>query len=206
MGVRRLGLLVAFFAGLLLAAACGESGLSQSGFQYLEDEDSGLYAKIPAGWSVTTQGNIDFALVGEDGVMSVLPGESTLPWRAEFDARPSNPDRLAKVAGAIEIQPVDRRLRSDLTIDGLIGIDAESPDDGITVFHQDNVRRGELTGRRIIYSREFSGEPTMVDRMMLSDDRLTTVYEVRMFCDKDCFAENADVIDEIMETFTVLQP
>jgi len=135
------GICAVLFA--IVASSC-----SQSGFQYLEDSDSGVYAKIPDDWEVTTQGNIDFALVGEDGTISVLPGEATLPWRAEFDAVPEDPTSLRDVAGAIEVQPVDRRLRSGLTIDGLIGIDPEANDDGITVFHQGDVVRGDLAGRR----------------------------------------------------------
>ena len=178
------------------------AGCARSGFQYLEDEGSGVYAKIPDDWEVTTEGNIDFALVGEDGTISVLPGEATLPWRAEFDSAPQG-NSLADLAGAIEVQPVDRRLRSDLSIGGLIGIDPDSPDDGITVFHQAEVNRGDLSGRRIIYGRNFSGRETLIDRMLLSDDRFTTIYELRLFCDRDCFTENAGVIDEIMETFTV---
>lgn len=42
--------------------------------------------------------------------------------------------------------------------------------------------------------------------MMLSDDRFTTIYEVRLSCDRDCFIANADVIDEIIETFAVQVP
>ena len=197
MGVRTIGLAV--LALVVLLSACGRSG-----FQYLENTDSGVYAKIPEDWDVMSEGLVDFSLPGEDGAVSVLPGEGTLPWRAVFGADgDAGFEQVESLIGSIEIQPVDRRLRSELSVEGLLGLDPADPADDIEVLFRAEVTQGELSGLRLIYQTDVAGTPTMVDRMLLSDDRLTTLYEIRMICETGCFAANAAVIEEVMSTFTV---
>lgn len=183
----------------LTAVACGRSG-----YQYIENDETGVYAKIPDDWSVISEGLIDFALVGEDGQMAILPGDDILPWRAYFDAEPdAERGGFDRVLGAVEVQPVDRRLRGSLNLETLVGFDPNAPTDEYRVLYRSDVERGALTGMRLIYETELSGIDNTVDRLMLTDDRFTTVYEVRIFCATACFADNANVIEEIMDTFTV---
>ena len=183
----------------LLATSCGRSG-----YQYIENEETGVYAKIPEEWSVISEGLIDFALVGEDGQMAILPGEGTYPWRAYFDAAPgAEANGFDRVLGAVEVQPVDRRLRSSLNLETLVGFDPNAPTEEYNVLYRSDVERNGLNGMRLIYETELSGIESTVDRLMLTADRFTTVYEVRIFCGTVCFADNANVIEEIMDTFTV---
>lgn len=188
---RTLIILAALLA--LLAASCGRSG-----FQYIENEETGLFAKIPDEWEITSEGLVDFVIVGSDGEIALLPGDRILPWRTDFDASPADDLDLDGVLGTIEIQPVDRRLRSEITVDSLIGLDSAGQ-----ILAREPVERGDFTGLRITYETEMSGRDALVDRMMLHDDRFSAVYELRLFCNEACFAENAAVIDEIMATFTV---
>jgi hypothetical protein len=53
-GLRAVGLLLVV-AGSLLLAACGRSG-----FQYIENEDDSVFLKIPAEWSVLSEGLVNF--------------------------------------------------------------------------------------------------------------------------------------------------
>ena len=193
--------LVAVLTGVLLVAtACGRSG-----FQYIESDDSTVFAKIPEEWELVSEGIVDFTLTGEDGQLSILPGDETLPWRALFDEQPSPDGRITfdRVLGAVEVQPVDRRLRAELNLESIFGFDPEDPGEDVTVLAQADVAQGDLTGMRVIYQTVVSGVATTIDRQILTDDRFTTVYELRLGCDRDCFSANAEVIDEIMETFTV---
>lgn len=193
--IRSAGLLLVL---LLLTTACGRSG-----FQYIENSESGVYAKIPQNWEVVSEGNIDFALTGEDGQMSILPGESTLAWRAWFDEAPGEPIDANRVLGAVEVQPVDRRIRDDLSLGDLVGFDLDDPGSDARVLYRSDITRGDLSGLRVIYESDLSGTQSTIDRLLLTDDRFTTVYEVRVFCALDCFADNVGVIEEIMDTFTV---
>lgn len=186
-------------AGLLFAA-CGRSG-----FQYLESDTSGAYAKIPADWSVTSEGFVDFAITGEDDQIRILPGETVVPWKAEFNAAPDATSQTTDhVLGALEVQPVDRRMRGQLALENLFGFDLADPNDGVTVLSQTPTERGELTGLRLSYARTAAnGLESRVERIMLTDDRFTTIYDLRLFCGTTCFIENDAVINEIIDTFTV---
>ncbi|MEM7287836.1 MAG: hypothetical protein AAF480_15905 [Actinomycetota bacterium] len=193
--------LTVLVAGLVLvAASCGRSG-----FQYIENDDSTVFAKIPDEWELVSEGIVDFTLTGDDGQLSILPGDDTLPWRALFDAEPSPDGSVGfdRVLGAVEVQPVDRRLRTDINLESIFGFDPEDPGEDVTVLAQADIAQGDLNGMRVIYQTVVQGVATTIDRQILTDDRFTTVYELRLGCDRDCFSANAEVIDEIMETFTV---
>lgn len=198
--MRRALRLALFAAVVLVAAACGRSG-----YQYIENDDSTVFAKIPEEWEVVSEGTVDFSLTGEDGQISILPGDQTLPWRALFDAQPAADGsvRFDRVLGAVEVQPVDRRRRSAMSMATLLGFDPDSPAENVTVLRRADVRQGEFTGMRVTYTTEIQGVDTTMDRMILTDDRFTAVYDLRVFCDNDCFDENESVIDEIIGTFTV---
>ena len=76
--LRAVGLLLVV-AGSLLLAACGRSG-----FQYIENDDDSVFLKIPADWSVLSEGLVNFTLTNDDGDLELLPGDSVLPWQAVF--------------------------------------------------------------------------------------------------------------------------
>ena len=198
---KRTLLFAALLTGLVLvSAACGRSG-----FQYIENDDSTVFAKIPDEWELVSEGIVDFTLTGEDGQLSILPGDETLPWRALFDAQPSPDGSIGfdRVLGAVEVQPVDRRIRTEINLESIFGFDPDDPGEEVIVLAQADVIQGDLTGKRVIYQTTVSGVSTTIDRQILTDDRFTTVYELRLGCARDCFSANATVIDEIMETFTV---
>ena len=96
-----------------------------------------------------------------------------------------------------------RSTAGSLNLETLVGFDPNAPTDEYRVLYRSDVERDGLNGMRLIYETELSGIESTVDRLMLTDDRFTTVYEVRIFCDTVCFADNANVIEEIMDTFTV---
>ena len=186
---------------VLIAAACGRSG-----FQYIENDDSTVFAKIPSEWEILSEGVVDYTLTGEDGQASLLPGDSTfLAWRVLFDEDPDTDNQITfdRVLGAIEVQPVDRRIRSDVNVLSVLGFDPDEPSDGVTVYRHAQVQQNELSGVRITYATTFEGEPATIARLILTDDRSTAIYDVRVFCDLDCFNDNVEVIDEIIDTFTV---
>ncbi len=201
--VRRRRLVLGALAVLaMLVAACGRSG-----FQYIENDADTVFVKIPAEWELLSEGIVDFTVTTEDGQLELLPGDETLPWRAVFDASPpALRGQLQHVAGSVEVQPVDRRLRSGLNLSRFLGFDPTDPDNEVEVLRQYGVSEGGFHGLRIVYrpSLETAVEAT-VDRVLLTDDRGSAVYDLLVFCSVACYDENAEVIDEIMTTFTVVR-
>jgi hypothetical protein len=174
--------------------ACGRSG-----YQYLESEDERVFAKIPDDWDVVSQGIIDFVLRPSDGSqVRLLPGDDTLPWRARFTADPSGRVGPDHVSGYVDVQPVDARMRDQVTLDVLAEIGTT---DG-AIGEPRPIVLGDLEGFRL--RLESAGDDPLVnDRLVLTDDRRTVVYVIQAGCRQPCFDDNAAVIDEIMRTFTV---
>ncbi len=184
----------------MVGAACGRSG-----FQYIENDTDTVFVKIPSNWELLSEGIVDFTVTNEDGQLELLPGDEVLPWRAVFDASPeAERGQLKHVAGSVEVQPVDRRLRSGLDLGRFLGFDPNEPTEGVEVLRRYRVSEGRFNGLRIVYRPDLDGSVrATVDRVLLTDDRGSAVYDLILFCSVDCYDENQAVIDEIMTTFTV---
>ncbi len=194
--LRAVGLLVVL-AGSLLLAACGRSG-----FQYIENDDDSVFLKIPADWSVLSEGLVNFTLTNDDGDLELLPGDSVLPWQAVFaEDETAESGSFEEVLGIAEVQPVDRRLRSDLDLGLFFQFDLDEPDNQIEVLRRYSVTIGDVEGVRVTYRDPEAG--ATFDRLVVTDDRRTAVYLLRLGCSDTCYSENAETINEIMTTFTV---
>ena len=189
---------------VLVATAVLAAGCSRSGYQYVEGSDETVFIKIPADWDVVSEGNVDFAITPDDNPQ-VLPGERRLPWRAQFNAAPeSSRDSFDYVAGFVEVQPVDRRMRSDLNLAAFFPIDLSADVEGVEVVRHDLVRVGDVSGHRIAWKQvTASGDEIMGDRLVMTDSLNSVVYFVGFGCTVGCYNANAVEIDEVMRTFTV---
>ena len=185
-------------AAALLLAACGRSG-----YQYVENADDTVFLKIPEDWSVVSAGNVNFTLTPDDDIQPI-PGEFVLAWRAEFDAAPGGlrgaPDY---VQGSVEVQPVDRRWQSGLSLD-LFFPELSGDVAGVERLSHDLVTIGDVSGHRIIWKQVGEdGREFMGDRLVVKDGISSVVYRVNLWCTVGCYQANAASIDEIMGTFTV---
>ena len=189
---------------VLVAAAVLAAGCGRSGYQYVENDDENVFIKIPEGWDVVSEGNVDFALTPDDNPQ-VLPGERLLPWRAQFDASPErDPFSLDYVAGFVEVQPVDRRMRSDLNLVSLFPFNRTAGEDEIEVVRHDLVTVGDVSGHRIAWKQVTpDGQEIVGDHLVMANSLKSVVYTVGFGCTAGCYAANAAEIDEIMRTFTV---
>lgn len=189
---------------VLLATAVVAAGCGRSGYQYVEGSDETVFIKIPADWDVVSEGNVDFAIAPDDNPQ-VLPGEQRLPWRAQFNAAPENSrDSLDYVVGFVEVQPVDRRMRSHLNLAAFFPIDPSASVEGLEVVRHDLVRVGDVSGHRIAWKQVTpTGDEIMGDRLVMTDSLNSVVYTVGLGCAIGCYNANAIEIDEVMRTFTV---
>lgn len=193
---------------LVLALAVAVAGLlagcGRSGYQYVENGDDTVFVKIPDDWDVVSKGNVDYAITPDDSPQR-LPGENVVPWRAVFNAAPDV--RLTSadhVAGFVEVQPVDRRMRAELDLRAFFPVDLTTSEDGTEVVRHVLVTAGEISGHRIAWRRVTeTGQEIIGDRLVMTDGLNSVVYTVGVGCSVVCYTANATSIDEIMDTFTV---
>lgn len=186
---------------VLVATAVLAAGCGRSGYDYVENDDETVFLKIPEDWQVVSEGNVDFAITPDGNYPQILPGEEVLAWRAQFDAAPDL-NSLDYVAGFVEVQPVDRRMRSELNLAQFFPVDLSAGE--VDVVRHDLVTAGDISGHRIAW-RQITpdGLEIMGDRLVMTNSLNSVVYTVGVGCTIGCYNANAAAIDEVMRTFTV---
>ena len=186
---------------VLVATAILVAGCGRSGYDYVENDDETVFLKIPEDWQVVSEGNVDFAITPDGNYPQILPGEEVLAWRAQFDAAPDL-NSLDYVAGFVEVQPVDRRMRSELNLAQFFPVDLSAGE--VDVVRHDLVTAGDISGHRIAW-RQITpdGLEIMGDRLVMTNSLNSVVYTVGVGCTIGCYQANAAAIDEVMRTFTV---
>lgn len=185
---------------VLVAAAVLAAGCGRSGYDYVENDDETVFLKIPEDWQVVSEGNVDFAITPDNNPQG-LPGERVLPWRAQFDAAPGI-NSLDYVAGFVEVQPVDRRMRSQLNLAQFFPVDLSAGE--VEVVRHDLITAGDISGHRIAWKQITpEGQEIMGDRLVMTNSLNSVVYTVGVGCTVGCYDANAAAIDEVMRTFTV---
>ena len=193
---------------MVLALAVGAAGLlsacGRSGYQYVENSDDTVFIKIPDQWEVTSEGIVNYAITPDDNPQR-LPGESVVPWRAVFNATPSGePVSFDYVQGFVEVQPVDRRMRTDLSLAVFFPTEVSTATEGVEVVRHDLVTAGEVSGHRIAWRHVTEdGREIMGDRLVMTNELNSVVYTIGVGCSVGCYDANAASIDEVMGTFTV---
>ena len=191
-------------AVLGLIAAILASGCGRSGYQYVENRDDTVFLKIPDDWEIVAEGVVNYAITPDDNPQR-LPGENVVPWRAVFNAAPDGEAAsFDHVSGFVEVQPVDRRMRADLSLLAFFPPEVSNVTEGVEVVRHDLVTAGEASGHRIAWTRLMEdGREIMGDRLVMTDDLNRVIYTVGVGCSIGCYDANAASIDEVMRTFTV---
>lgn len=186
---------------VLVATAVLAAGCGRSGYDYVENDDETVFLKIPEDWQVVSEGNVDYAITPDGNYPQILPGEDVLAWRAQFDAAP-DVNSLDYVAGFVEVQPVDRRMRSELNLAQFFPVDLSAGE--VDVVRHDLVTAGDISGHRIAW-RQITpdGLEIIGDRLVMTNSLNSVVYTVGVGCTIGCYQANAAAIDEVMRTFTV---
>ena len=188
---------------VLVATAVLAAGCGRSGYEYVENDDETVFLKIPEDWQVVSEGNVDFAITPDSNYPQILPGEDVLAWRAQFDAAPDT-NSLDYVVGFVEVQPVDRRMRSALNLAQFFPIDLNSVGGEFNVVRHDLVSVGDISGHRIAWRDVVpDGRAFVSDRLVMTNSLNSVVYTVGLVCSVGCYNANAAEIDEVMRTFTV---
>jgi hypothetical protein len=219
MSLRRRGVgafVVALAAGSALAA-CGGSG-----YEYVSNDEAGIFFKVPDDWSVI-EVNTDPGTLGRPGV--------PLDWARVVDSSPSpNVTNFttavpADPVGAAFVEPVETATQRDdldlamlrtYALSGYVAEDAEpadplalnqEPDGPVEVVDgYDLSLDGGFHGQRIVFNLEVEpGQVVTIDQTALVDPATTEVYRLVIKCEAHCYADRQDEIDAIVDSWTIDQ-
>jgi hypothetical protein len=178
-------------AGLVALAGCGR----EAAYQYLEVPDGRTFAKVPTGWSIDSEGWVDFQFIDEAQFNAAfVPGDEPIAWRAVINA---NSDGSVP-SGIMSVQSVDVRERSRVRLGPMI-----NPNEGTEETSRVKVEVGDLEGWRAVHEGEIDGENFVAEQLILTDPRRSTVYYLRIICSEQCHDRNREEIDEVLTTFRV---
>ncbi len=214
---RRRGWLLGVVAATLFVAACGGSG-----YEYVENDDAGLYFRVPDEWTVI-EVNTDPGTLGRPGV--------PLDWARVVDSSPS--PTVTNFITAVPLQPVgaafvepvetatqrdalDLEMLRTYALSGYV-TEGEEPADPLALNQEadgpvevvngyDVNLEGGIRGQRIVFNLEVSsGEIVTIDQTALVDAETTEVYRLLIKCEARCYADRQDEIDEIVDSWTIEQ-
>ncbi|MGH9213624.1 MAG: hypothetical protein ACRD2C_23555 [Acidimicrobiales bacterium] len=211
----RLLLVVAIAGSVAAAAACGTSG-----YQYVENEDLGVFAKVPDDWAMYDEAELYSALAAVSGNTVELQRERALTWFRGFDSseEPSVAGSLQLSApdprGFVRIQALlpDQRQNVNLsTLRGQIaGADPlttmeDDPSGPVEVLTDEPVEfDGGYHGVHTVFSMTVNGRVAVVDQTAVLDATSSVLYLFVVACNDRCYLEtHSDEIDTIVDSWTI---
>jgi hypothetical protein len=216
-------LLVAGCLGIL-AAACGDSSS-----QYIENEDLGVFAKLPSDWAVYDTEQLLTSMNEGDEALSdaaIERAQSRL-WFRGFDAssRPSAEGSVklgaSEPRGFVQISALSQEERDQINVSGLrsavIGTDPMysaqdsmsalggiSPDDVEVLTDEPAEFEGGYHGNHNVFAVMQGNDVGIVDQTALLDSTNSRLYLFVVSCDETCYFENnSDDIKAIVDSWTI---
>jgi len=209
----RVSLLLVGLVIALIATACGRSG-----FDYVEYQDEGVFVKVPDEWAVFETTEVDPpAQIVADILLQPVGGEVP-SWQVIIDA---GPDATATnireplygyPIGLAEVQPIDPAIRDLFNTSTMRQLatnfefdPARPPEtiEGVSVLLDIDVSSDSLRGNRVVFTRPVAEGVMIVDNLVFVDDLNSRWYRLTLTCEENCYRANADLIDEIVGSFTV---
>jgi hypothetical protein len=187
----------------LAAAGCGGGEADNA---YIEHSDAGLFMRLPPDWAT-------FQVLNDNPQTDAAAG----PWRVVFDGA-TNPDRghveepaPGDPVGFVEIDPTPQGsgvttyedMRSLLTSSSAVEpVDPlDSPD--FDVVDYDEFDLGKFYGNRLTVNTLSADGDIRVTQIVATDDGGDHLYVVRLLCSVECYDDNADEIDAVLDSFTL---
>jgi hypothetical protein len=214
-------LLVALGVGAI-AAACGDSG-----YQYVENEERGVFAKLPGDWAVyDTEALLRSINTGDDELSdAALERAETQVWFRGFDAsdEPSAEGSVelgaSEPRGFVQIQALSPAERDQINVSGLrsavLGTDplgnneemslgSAAAEDVQVLVDEPAEFDGGYHGNHNVYAVKQGSEVAVVDQTALLDSTSTTLFLFVVSCDETCYFETrSDEIEQIVDSWTI---
>ncbi len=206
-------------AVVALASVSALSGCG-SGYQYIKNDDAGLYARLPQGWEVYDEtdrfpdaSERDLERLNQvQWVRTFLGGDGDHD--VEQSVMPGNP----VPAGVVSIQAIPRRTREILDLRTMRGLGDDAADP--LTLEQNPPPTGEVyrvlqdepvdfdggyTGLHTIYMVSSPGEePYVVDQTVLRNAPSTALIQFVVACTEECYFDTyKDEIADLVDSWTI---
>jgi hypothetical protein len=217
-------LLVIAGCAALVAAACGDSSS-----QYIENEDLGVFAKLPSEWAVYDTKQLLTSLNEDEGALSdsALDRAETQVWFRGFDAsnQPSAEGSIklgaSEPRGFVRIEALAREMRDQINVSGLrsmvIGTDpmaasgstmgalgGVAPEDVQVITDEPATFDGGYHGNHNVFAVQQGNDLAIVNQTALLDSTSSRLYLFVVSCNETCyFEQNSDDIKELVESWTI---
>jgi hypothetical protein len=221
MGLGRL-LLIAGCAGMI-ATACGDSD-----HQYIENEELGVFAKLPGDWAVYDTEQLLTSMNQGDQALSdaALERAQTQLWFRGFDAsnQPSAEGSVklgaSEPRGFVQISALSQEQRDQINVSGLrslvIGTDPLSSQQSVgalggiasedveVITDEPAEFDGGYHGNHNVFAVMKGNDVAIVDQTALLDSTSSRLYLFVVSCNETCYFEtNSDDIKAIVDSWTI---
>jgi hypothetical protein len=210
MGLRRLLLPALSVAiGAVILSAC-----SGSDYHYVKNSDEGLYFKVPNDWTIYDEEQYFKATLSEPSPAE-LEAVQNRDWAAAFDSDPDptprnldkldskHPHGFARISeiGIDQHDTFSLKAARNLVapVDDLIDAGAAQVLDA-----NEFTLEGGFRGSHLVVNLGLEkGGYTTLDQTVIVDADTTKVYVLAIGCSDNCYDENKDEIENLVDSWTV---
>ncbi|HEY8057723.1 MAG TPA: hypothetical protein VID94_03185 [Acidimicrobiales bacterium] len=217
MSLRRRGVGIVGVALGLSLAACGGSG-----YEYVSNDEAGIFFKVPDDWSVIDV-ETDDGTLGRPGVpldwVRVVDSSSAptvTNYRTPVPADPVGIAVVEPVETASQRDGLSLEMLRTYALSGYVA-ETDAPVDPLALNQEadgplemidgyDINLDGGFHGQRIVFDLEIEpGQVVTIDQTALVDPETTEVYRLLIKCEAHCYADRRAEIDDIVDSWTIDQ-
>jgi hypothetical protein len=197
-------------AGVLALLLTGCAG---SGFQYVSSSETNTVFKVPEDWTLYNEDDV-FEFRPPDLSPQQEAANRASQWIMAFDgAEPPSLEHLfaessEKPAGYAKVRVLSDEERDTYSLRSLrneeFDIDRLVKEQRIELIRDDDLAlENGFAGSRVIFNvRQGDGFVT-VNQTALVDSQTRVLYLFLIGCDADCYANNQEVISEVVSSWTI---
>jgi hypothetical protein len=196
--------------------AVGVSACGGSGYQFVQNDDLGVYAKLPGDWEIYDEHDLfpedsDRQLERRREAMWVRTFDGSDDPSAEASTSPGDGDPT----GIVQVRALTPGEREQINLSALRGLGNPQADPvaaaranaPVRVLEDEPVEfEGGFHGVHTVFGVAPEGENDLVvtDRTVLLDAASTTMFVFQVACAEDCYLEtHKDEIADIVESWTI---
>jgi hypothetical protein len=202
--------------GVVVAVALGAEACGGSGYQFVQNEDLGVYAKVPDGWTIYDEAD----LFPEDSEEQLERRRSS-SWLRTFDASDdpsvegSQSPGESEPTGVVQVQRLTAEVREQMSLSAMRGLGnpmndpvaASRQSDEVEVLVDEPVEfDGGYHGVHTVFAvaREPGADLVVIDRTVLLDSASSTMFMFQVACEEQCYLDtHHDEITEIVDSWTI---
>jgi hypothetical protein len=206
---------------LAVGATVGASACAGSGFQYVKNDELGVYAKLPEGWAVYDEREL-LTTVGQfEADDPALDRATDQLWFRGFDSsdKPSLKDVLElggdDPVGFVQVQPLGRDQREQVNVAALrgmlnggvdpVGAMREQPNGDTTVVVDEATSfTGGYNGVHTVFAKAAGASTSIIDETVVLNPTSSELFIFAVACDLRCYTDtHRDEIVDIVDSWTI---